>query len=89
MTRSEEKSRDGPQSPADYVKLHQGAFRCAFDFLTSHFPPGSDPEWWDQTATEASAASESQLDNPLVMKLLNAVMDYLEIEYKERREDHE
>ena len=89
MTRSEEKSRDQPKSPADYAILHQRSFRTAFDFLTSHFPPGSDPEWWDKTATEASAASESMLDTPLTMKLLSAVMDYLEIEYKERREDHE
>lgn len=84
MTRSEENIRDGPQSPADYAKLHQKAFRTAFDFLASHFPPGTDPEWWEQTAIDASAASESQLDDPLAVKLLIGVYDYLEIEYKRR-----
>ena len=84
MTRSEENIRDGPQTPAEYAILHQKAFRTAFDFLASHFPPRTDPEWWEQAATDASAASESQLDNPLVERLLIGVYDYLDIEYKRR-----
>lgn len=88
MTRSEENIRDGPKTPAEYAILHQKAFRTAFDFLASHFPPGTDPEWWEKTAAEASAASESQLDDPLAVKLLIGVYDYLEIEYK-RRIHHE
>lgn len=83
MTGSEEKH--GGMSPEEYAKMHQGSFRTAFDFLKQHFPPGDTPEWWEQTAKDASAASESQLDNPLAKKLLIGVYDYLEYEFKERR----
>lgn len=72
-------------SPEEYLKEHQKAFRTAFDFLTSHFPPGMEPEWWEQAARELSAASIEAGENKLVIGLLVGVYDYLEDEYKLRR----
>lgn len=72
-------------SPEEYLKQHQKAFRTAFDFLTSHFPPGMDPEWWEQAARDVSAASIEAGENKLVIGLLIGVYDYLEDEYKRRR----
>ena len=74
-------------TPEEYARLHQKAFRCAFDFLNEHFPPGEDPEWWDKTAKDCSAASIAFGENILVMELLNAVMDYLGQEYRRRNQD--
>ena len=72
-------------SPEEYVKLHQKAFRTAFDFLTSHFPPGTDLDWWNAKVSDLSAAGISGGDNKLVNGLLMAVYEYLEDEYKKRR----
>lgn len=72
-------------SPAEYAKQHQKAFRSAFDFLTAHFPPGMDSEWWDQAWADLVAASKSNGENKLVIGILVAVYDYLESEYKKRR----
>ena len=80
---------ESKKTPAEYAQEHQRAFRCAFDFLNAHFPPGDTPEWWEQTAQEASAASESQLDNHLAMGLLIGVYNYLESEYTRRRQENE
>jgi hypothetical protein len=73
-------------SPEEYLKQHQKAFRTAFDFLTSHFPPGLDPEWWEQAARDVSAESIANGENKLVIGLLIGVYDYLEDEYKLRRD---
>lgn len=75
-------------SPEDYLKQHQKAFRTAFNFLTSHFPPGMDPEWWEQAARELSAASIDAGENKLVIGLLIGVYEYLGEEYKLRREQN-
>lgn len=75
-------------SPEEYVKLHQKAFRTAFDFLTSHFPPGSDLEWWTQTAKDVTEASILAGKNNLVNGLLAGVYNYLEDEYKQRRNNN-
>ena len=80
MARSEEK----PKSPEEYAIEHQRSFRTAFDFLTQHFPPGSDADWWEKTAQDASDASILAGENKLVVKLLAAVYDYLEYEFKRR-----
>ena len=72
-------------TPEEYAKLHQKAFRCSFDFLKEHFPPGDTDEWWLKTAQECSAASVAFGETPLVLELLTAVMNYLGIEYKKRR----
>jgi len=74
----------GRMSPEEYARMHQKAFRCAFDFLNQHFPPGHDPEWWDQAAKDVSAASISAGENTLVIELLDGVYTYLGKEYQER-----
>ena len=74
-------------TPEAYVKLHQKAFRCAFDFLNTHFPPGEDPEWWKKTGIDASLTSASAGGGKLVNELLIGVMNYLEDEWKKRRQD--
>lgn len=71
-------------TPEEYAKLHQKAFRCAFDFLNEHFPPQDDDEWWLKTAKECSAASVAFGENALVMEMLTAIMNYLGIEHKRR-----
>lgn len=72
-------------TPEAYAKRHAGAFRCAFDFLNSHFPPEPTVEWWDPIGEEISKASESQEDNMLAVSLLIAVSEYIEEEWKIRR----
>lgn len=74
-------------SPEEYAKMHQKAFRCAFDFLNSHFPPGMEPEWWDQAAKDVSAASAAAGENKLVIELLAGVYEYLNSEYNLRGVD--
>ena len=76
-------------TPEEYVKTHKEAFRCAFDFLNSHFPPGDGLEWWDQVAKDASAMSEAHDNNKLTIELIAGVMYYLEFEWKLRRKDYE
>ena len=75
-------------TPEEYVKTHKEAFRVAFNFLNTHFPPGQDDAWWDQAAKDCSAASIGAGENRLVMELLIAVMDYLEHERKERSDNN-
>ena len=75
-------------SPEEYAKSHQKAFRAAFDFLNTHFPPGPDLAWWDQVAKECSAISAKHNDDHLTIYLLVGVMHYIEDEYKERRKNN-
>ena len=74
-------------TPEEYARMHQKAFRTAFDYLNTHFPPGTDDEWWLQSATELSKASVEAGENKLVIELLNAVHTYLGDEYHKRRND--
>ena len=74
-------------TPEEYANLHRKAFRCAFDFLNEHFPPGDTDEWWLKTAKECSAASVAFDESPIVIELLNAIMNYLGNEYQKRREE--
>ena len=71
-------------TPEEYAKIHQKAFRCAFDFLNEHFPPQQEDEWWLKTAKECSAESVAFGENVLVMEMLTAIMNYLGDEYKRR-----
>lgn len=74
-------------TPEEYAKIHQKAFRCAFDFLNSHFPPEDSDEWWIKAAQDSTAAYIAFGKAPIVMFLLNAIMDYLGDEYKRRCEN--
>jgi len=71
-------------SPEEYAKQHQKAFRKAFDFLTSHFPPDEDDEWWLRTAREVADANVAAGGGTLVTELLTGVMNYLGDEYRRR-----
>ena len=71
-------------TPEEYAKAHKEAFRVAFNFLNTHFPPGDTQEWWDQTAKDCSAASLVAGESEIVLELLNGVMNYLGTEYKRR-----
>ena len=71
-------------TPEEQYAMHQRAFRCAFDFLNAHFPPGQDPEWWTQAADDIKVADGAQHGNQLATFLLIGVLDYLNEEYKRR-----
>jgi hypothetical protein len=87
MTRSEEQSNEVSLSPEDYAKLHQRSFRVAFDFLAKHFPPGMEPGWWEQSANDLVAArAQIPNDGGLLAELLLGVYNYLNEEYKRRRD---
>ena len=74
-------------TPEEYAKAHQKAVRCAFDFLTNHFPPGQDSEWWKQAAKDLSSFSVAAGENRLAIELLSGVYDYLEYIWKEKYKD--
>ena len=76
-------------TPEEYYARHQQAFRCAFDFLNKHFPPGDDPEWWVQFSEDIKNADDAQHGNQLATFLLIGVLDYLNEEYKRRKKDAE
>lgn len=71
-------------TPEAYAKQHKEAFRYAFNFLNLHFPPCNDEDWWLQLVRDASASSIEAGENTLVIELLIAVCNYLEIERKRR-----
>lgn len=73
-------------TPAEYVQQHRDSFRIAFDFLNSHFPPDDSLSWWEQTAKDASESSIKAAENKLVIGLLIGIMDYLEDEWRQRRD---
>ena len=72
----------------EYAKNHQKAFRAAFDFLNTHFPPGPDLAWWDSVAKECSEISAKMNNDRLVIYLLAGIMYYLEDLYKERKKEN-
>lgn len=75
-------------TPEEYAKMHQKAFRTAFNYLNTHFPPGMDDEWWDRSAKELSEAGIEAGENVLVVELLNAVFTYIGNEYHKRRDSN-
>lgn len=72
-------------TPEQYYASHQNAFRIAFNFLNAHFPPGEEPEWWEQASNDMLEASKST--GQLGILLLIAVFDYLNDEYKRRTQN--
>lgn len=73
-------------TPVEYVQQHKDSFRVAFDFLNSHFPPGDSLEWWEQVSKDASEASIKVAENKLVIGLLGGILDYLEDEWRMRKD---
>lgn len=73
--------------PEEYAAYHKMVFREMFNFLNSHFPPGTDPEWWRQFSKDMDDCSEKAKGGKLVNGMLLAMADYLEEEFKKRREN--
>lgn len=83
MTSSDEKTRD--HTAEEYSRTHKGAFRAAFDFLNTHFPPGAGDEWWVQTVKDIlQILSGLKGDRKLAEELLMGVYGYLENELNRR-----
>ena len=74
--------------PEEYLAYHKLVFRVAFDLLNAHFPPQDDPEWWKQFAIDTEQASDKAKGGPLMNGFLVAIGDYLEEEYKKRRNNN-
>jgi len=79
---------EGILTTEEYAQRHQKAFRTAFNFLNSHFPPGDGDEWWLQITKDASDESVLHGENKLIIGLLVAVVDYIEDEWKKRRAEN-
>lgn len=73
-------------TPDQYAEMHRKAFRYAFDYLNSHFPPETDDAWWENAAKELSDTSVAAGENDLVLELLNAVFTYIGKEYERRKQ---
>jgi len=73
-------------TPEEYAKSHQKAFRVAFDFLNTHFPPIDDDGWWIQSAKDIADVNVKAGGGKLVTELLNAVYTYIGYEYQQRRD---
>ena len=73
-------------TPEEYADRHKKAFRCAFDYLNTHFPPENTDVWWDQAARDLSDYGIAAGENDLVLQLLPAVFLYLADERKRRYE---
>ena len=65
-------------------KLHQAAFRAAFDFLEQFYPPRDDEEYWMKAAKECGRIAAEHDGNPLIIPMMITMMDYLGEVWKER-----
>lgn len=72
--------------PEEYLAYHKLVFRIMFDFLNAHFPPQDDPEWWKNLSIATEEASRQAKGGKLTDGILLAICDYLEEEYKKRKE---
>ena len=75
-----------PMSPEENAKYHRKAFRVTFDYLTAHFPPGMDAEWWQKAWDDLTEAGKQAGEGKLAIGLLVTVYEYLEHEFKLRRD---
>ena len=66
-------------------KLHQAAFRAAFNFLEAYYPPRDDEEYWLKVSEECGRVADELYGNPLIIPMMVAMMDYLEAVWKERQ----
>lgn len=72
--------------PSEYATYHKMVFRAMFDFLNTHFPPQDDPEWWKKLSEDLNITSEKTKGGVLVNGILLAISDYLEEEWKKRKD---
>lgn len=73
------------EEAAKTKKLHQAAFRAAFDFLEQFYPPRDDEEYWVKAANECERAAAEHDGNPLIIPMMVTMMDYLGEVWKERK----
>lgn len=59
------------------TRLHKTAFRVAFDFLQSHWPPENTEEYWLKACDDIRYASYDNTTNELCQELLSAVLVYM------------
>ena len=74
-------------TPEEYARIHQKAFRVAFDFLKNHFPPVNSEEWWLKLAKDSGDVSIICTEDPLTIQLVSGVINYLDHECKARSDD--
>lgn len=58
-------------------QIHKKAFRVAFDFLQSHYPPANTEKYWLKTVKDVGVASYENNGNMLCQELLSAIIEYL------------
>ena len=73
------------EEAAKTKKLHQAAFRAAFDFLEQFYPPRDDEEYWIKAAETCGNVAYQHEGNPLIIPLMVTMMDYLGETWKERQ----
>lgn len=73
------------EEAAKTKKLHQAAFRAAFDFLEAFYPPRDDEEYWLKAANECGIVAAEHDGNPLIIPMMITMMDYLGEVWKERK----
>ena len=73
------------EEAAKTKKLHQVAFREAFNFLEAYYPPRDDEEYWLKAANECGRVAAEHDGNPLIIPLMVTMMDYLGELWKERK----
>lgn len=72
--------------PEEYATYHKMVFRTAFDFLNAHFPPQNDLDWWKKFSEDLGKASDQVKGGTLINGILIALSDYLEEEWKKRKD---
>ena len=72
--------------PAEYATYHKIVFRTMFNFLNSHFPPQDDPDWWLKFSEDIGKTSDETKGGVLVNGMLSAIADYLEEEWRKRKD---
>ena len=73
------------EEAAKTKKLHQAAFRAAFNFLEQFYPPRDDEEYWVKMAETCVNVTHQHEGNPLIIPLMLTMMDYLGEVWKERQ----
>ena len=73
------------EEAAKTKKLHQAAFRAAFDFLEAFYPPRDDEEYWLKMAETCGNVAYQHEWNPLIIPMMVTMMDYLGEVWKERQ----
>ena len=71
-------------TPVEYAKMHQKAFRTAFNFLASHFPPENNETYWEKVAKDSGDISAMCEEDPLTVQLISGIINYLDQECKAR-----